>query len=130
MRPTSGLTLLLLLLASCSFLNEPAGGEGQLSVQVAAPNLILTNSGGRPIHYLVFEADFAARALWGPCTNPDQQECPPLGSGQKRVIPMSEVYGYEPGKEQHVIVYSWHLVPEGQGRWRVDSLQSTTIMVP
>lgn len=130
MRPMLALLLTVLLTASCSQLLDSGQAAGKMEVRAAPPNLVLTNTGDESIHYLVFEADVAARALWGPCTNPAQAECPPLKPGQKRTLPLRDIYGYEAGKGQRVIVYWWHLVPDGQGRWRVDGMQSAQVEVP
>jgi hypothetical protein len=122
--------MLLSLLASCSFLMEPSRRAGELHVQVAGSNLLLTNRGGEPIHHLAFEANFAALALWAPCASPSQAECPPLNPGETRALALAGISGYAQGRGQDVIVYWWHLVGDGPARWRVDNLQSVKVRVP
>ena len=122
--------LLVLLAASCSPLLEfeRESSLAGLEAHAASPNLVLTNHGEEPIFHLAMEHDFAAVALFAPCTDPDQ--CARLDPGQRKQIPLSEVPGYEPGREQQVIVYWWRLVPDGDGRWRVERMQSTQVRVP
>ena len=122
--------LLALLAASCSPVLEVEreSSLAGLEAHAAPPALVLTNTGAEPIFHLAMELDFAAVALFAPCTDPNS--CPRLDPGQQKQIPLSEVAGYEPGREQQVIVYWWRLVPDGDSRWRVERLQSTQVRVP
>lgn len=95
-----------------------------LNVEVASRgSLALRNASARPVYYLVFERDFAARALWAPCTNADQ--CPRVDPHAAVRVEYGTISGYEQGSRQ-AIVYWWHLV-ERDGGWVVDQVRSVVV---
>lgn len=117
---------LSVLLAGCET-TSPLRPGASLNVSAAASqSLRLENASGRPIYYLVFESNLAERALWVPCTSPEQP-CPRLEAGRTVQIDYSQIAGYEPGART-AIVYWWHLVRR-DGGWEVDHIRSVVVQL-
>ena len=118
---------LFALFGGCSGSEGPLDPAVPLDVSVnTSQSLRLENNSSRTIYYLVFERDFAARALWGPCNRPDQP-CPRLEARSGTQVPYSQISGYEPGARE-AVVYWWHLV-ERDGGWAVDQIRSVVIQL-
>jgi hypothetical protein len=114
------------LLGGCSP-DGPLDPAVPLDVSVnTSQSLRLENTSDRTIYYLVFERDFAARALWGPCDGPEQP-CPRLEPRARTQVPYGQIGGYEPGARE-AVVYWWHLV-ERDGGWAVDQVRSVVVQL-
>jgi hypothetical protein len=123
MRPLVWLVLLPLLpIVSCTQTTEPAT-DGVLRAEARPPNLHLTNRSRETVYWTVFEADFAARADWAPCTDPIR--CPRLEPGETRRHSYSEITGYSASAE-NAIVFWWHLVPQS-GQFTVDRIRALRV---
>lgn len=115
---------LSVLLAGCSEAPGPLDPSAPLNVSVASRSLRLENQGSRTIYYLILESDLAARALWAPCTRPDEP-CARLEPYAAVQVPYSDISGYEPGSRE-AIVYWYHLL-ERDGGWEVDEIRSVRV---
>jgi hypothetical protein len=109
--------------AACSLVT--GANQDRLEVEARDSSIHLRNRGALPVYHAIFEREFAARVLWGPCERP--AECPAVAPGAEVRIPYDSIAGYEPGKTE-AIVYWWQLLPHPGGGFRVDELR--VIVVP
>jgi hypothetical protein len=138
-RPTTLLlTALCALVAGCddgdSTILSPDGPAspavggiwaGNLAVAPTAGGITLGNNTTRRVHYQVLERNFAALALWGPCTAPT---CPGLAPGERRTIPAADISGIQAGRRE-VVVYWFHVVAGRDGALVPDSIRTVVSRV-
>lgn len=113
------------LLAGCGESPGPLDPSAPLNVSVASRSLLLKNENSRTIFYLIMTSDMAARALWAPCTSPEQP-CARLEPQESVQVPYSQISGYERGSREAVIFW-YHLVPQEVGGWRADEIRSVRV---
>jgi hypothetical protein len=118
------LLCLSVLLAGCGGAPGPLDPSAPLNVSVASRSLRLENQNSRAIYYLVMTSDLAARALWAPCTSPEQP-CARLEPQATAQVPYSQISGYEQGSRE-AILFWYHLVESGGG-WRADEIRSVRV---
>jgi hypothetical protein len=118
MRGTSAVLLLCAgLLAACS---EPmTHGSAGVGVRTDAAGIEILNQRNRTIYYFAADRQTAALILWGACDRP--ADCPRVEPNERRRVPASEIQGW--GTSDEVIVYWWHLLPQGDDEFRVDSIR-------
>lgn len=98
--------------------------EVPLNVSAASNgSLLLQNPTGRPIHYQVFESDFAALVNWYQCADPET--CPRIPANGEVRVDYDDIGGYEPG-DTRAIVYWWY-VAQVDGRWTAGRLHSVAV---
>lgn len=127
MRKPLVLTMLCLsaLLAGCDARPGPLEPSAPLNVSVASRSIRLENQNSRTIYYLIMTADMAARALWAPCTSPEEP-CARLEPNASVEVPYSQIAGYERGSRE-AIVFWWHLLEREGGGWTVDEVRSVRV---
>lgn len=128
MRPLVRLALAAAFpLAACSSNTAAPHGDPASAVAeaVAGQGVRFTNPSSATVYYTALERDFAARALFAPCTDP--AICPSVGPGRQTIIPYSLIGGYEAGKRE-VIVYYWRLEPAEGGHVARD-MRSAVVQV-
>jgi hypothetical protein len=112
------LALAVTLLGACA---EPAGlsRSDSVGLRVTTGGVEIENQRSATIHYFLTDRATAARILWGACKDPT--DCPAVPSGVRLSVSRDQIYGW--GESDEVILYWWHLVPRGDGRFRVDSIR-------
>jgi hypothetical protein len=105
-------------LAACA---DPTGYKGSENVVLRVMNtgVEIQNDRTRPIHYFLTERSTAARILWGPCDDP--RDCTTVAAGARVGVSGHDIIGW--GESEEVILYWWHLIPRGDGKFRVDSVR-------
>ena len=103
----------------------PDGADARVAVSGVAAGLRLTNTGTSALAYLVFERNFAALALFAPCTDPGPS-CVRLAPGQTVTVPFREIGGYTSAARE-VIVYTWHVLPAPGGGYRAADFSSVVV---
>jgi hypothetical protein len=114
---------LLLNAAACS----PTDVEqDDIRVESESDGLSIRNERSSRIYYFAIDRHTAAVTLmlWAPCIDPET--CDRVDPRRSRMVPSADVFGW--GNSDEVIVYWWHLVPAGGGRYRPDEIRS--IIVP
>ena len=107
----------LVTLSSC---DEPSAIDDYGPViwaRAETPTLSVSNLGGWPVHYAVFERVDEGTILWGKCT-PQNAGCPTLAPGETVRIPYTEIAGYQQG-DQEALVFWWVSEPEAAGGYRI-----------
>lgn len=100
-----------------------AAVETQVDVRRVEDGVRLTNRTDRPVAYAVWNAGWLA--LFAPCTDTGPA-CPRLAPGASVVVSASEIGGSTATMDA-VLVRWWHLVPDGAGGSRADTIQETRI---
>jgi hypothetical protein len=111
-----------LAIASCSDATAPKSDLLRISVQPEAVELM--NDSPQPVYVFVVERNSLALVDWAPCSDPSN--CDGIAVGGTKVIPYDDITGYAPGAAE-AVVHHWHLVPDGAGGFRPDSIRSTVI---
>ena len=107
----------LMVLSAC---DEPSAIDDygpEVRARADAPTLSVTNPGGRPVHYAVFERVDEGTIFWGKCT-PRNAGCPTLAPGEMVLIPYAQIARYEPG-DKEAIVFWWMSEPDATGSHRI-----------
>lgn len=127
MRKSLVLAMLCLsaVLAGCGESPGPLGPSAPLNVAVESRSLLLKNENSRTIYYLIMTSDMAARALWAPCTSPEQP-CARLEPNASVQVPYSQISGYERGSRE-AIIFWYHLLEQDGGGWRADEIRSVRV---
>jgi hypothetical protein len=118
MRSSLVLALTIALLGACS---EPAGlsRSDRVGLRVTQLGVEIDNQRAATIHYFLADRATAAVILWGACEEP--RTCPGVAPGRRAAVSRQDIIGW--GASDEVILYWWHLVPRGDGRFRVDSVR-------
>ena len=109
----------VIALAACS---NPSGPVDIATTPAQA--IRIDNGTSAPIYYFAIEAKAAMSANWGPCSNP--RTCNGIQEGASREVPFSQIALYSPGAK-FALVYWWHLIPGGGGRFVPDSLRAVAV---
>lgn len=112
------------LLAGCKS-PGPLDPSAPLDVSVASRTIRLENQSSRTIYYSILTTELAARALWGPCTRPDEG-CASLEPHARAEVPYSRIAGYE-RRSREALLRWWHLVERSDGGWPVDEVRQVRI---
>lgn len=113
------------LLAGCGKSPGPLDPSAPLNVSVASRTLRLVNESDRTIFYLIMTREDAARALWAPCTSPDQP-CARVEPNAFVDVPYDQISGYERSSREAVIFW-YHLLEQEGGGWRADDIRSVRV---
>ena len=119
MRRLGRLALPLLVLLGCGDATGPVAGD-EVRVQLTAVGATARNGTPATAYYFVVERETAALINWAGCTDPDH--CPGIAPGASVTVPYAQIFGW-PGSGE-LIFYWWHLVPNGTGSYRMDSLHA------
>ena len=119
---TAGAMLVLAAAIACSPVEV---AEADVRVQAADNGLSILNGRGASIYYFAIDRQAAAVALmlWAPCIDPET--CDRVDPRASRQVASVDVLGW--GASDEVILYWWHLVPAGAGRFRPDSIRSLIV---
>lgn len=112
------------LLAGCAESPGPLEPSAPLNVSVASRSVWLENQDSRTIYYLIMTRELEVRALWGPCTSPEQP-CARLEPQAAVQVPYSQISGYERGSREAVIF--WYHLLERDGGWEVGEIRSVRV---
>lgn len=113
------LSIFVVALVACS--NPLAVGEDGVRVQARNSSVQIQNSRSEPVFFLMMERQFAATALWGPCTDPN--ECPRIEPSQALSVDRAEIGGVESDSEE-AILFWWELVPAEDEGFEPDRVRS------
>ncbi len=103
----------ILLASAC------AGGEHAVptqassqgfSAEIVAGGVRIQNNTQSGVAYTIWDEGFLA--LLGPCVDPGP-ECVRLPAGATELVPESEIAAF--GTTGRLVVYWWHVVPDGRG---------------
>ena len=113
---------LLFSLGACTQPTSPI--LGVVSARGIGQNVEITNHTFAPVYTFVIDRGAAAYTDWGPCTDPTL--CAATAPQSGSVLPYSQIVGYTLTSRE-VIVYWWHLVPDGASGFRADSTRAIII---
>jgi hypothetical protein len=104
----------------------PSAGiwAGYLSATATSDGIRVTNQTERPVSYAAFEQQTDGEVLFLACAGGPQ--CPSLAPGATRVLPWSDVGGYDPARNRFVL-YWWQIVTEPDGTIHGGPLQTVTL---
>lgn len=115
----------MVLLASSLACSDATGVEiGGVIANAESGQIAITNGTSRPVYTFVIGRQFAALALWAPCTNPST--CEAIAPGATRRVPNPSFPGIV---ETEAIVNWWHLVPDPAGGFKPDSIRSGVVQL-
>ena len=97
---------------------------GTVTAVASSSDIRITNQTERPISYVAFEQELAARVQFAACANGPQ--CASIVQGATGVLPWSGVGGYDPDKRTYLL-YWWQLITEADGTVHVGSIQTIQI---
>lgn len=100
-----------------------AAVETEVDVRRVEDGVRLTNRADRPVAYAVWNAGWLA--LLAPCANTGP-ECLRLAPGASVVVSASEIGGSTATMEAAIVRW-WHVVPDGAGGSRADTVHETRI---
>jgi hypothetical protein len=104
----------------------PSSGiwAGYVSATATTAGIRVTNQTERPVSYAAFEQQTAGVVLFLACAGGPQ--CPSLAPGATRVLPWSDVGGYDPSRNRFVL-YWWQIVTEPDGTVHGGTMQTVTV---
>ena len=115
----------VVLLAAAGACSPVDVGEDDIRVQSEDDGLSIRNGRDASIFYFAIDRHTAAviLMLWAPCVDPET--CDRVDARATRQVAAEDVMGW--GASDEVILYWWHLVPAGAGRFRPDSIRSLIV---
>src|SRR2546423_10524856 len=97
---------------------------GYVSATATTDGIRVTNQTERPVSYAAFEQQTDGEVLFLACAGGPQ--CPSLAPGATRVLPWSDVGGYDPSRNRFVL-YWWQIVTEPDGTVHGGPMQTVTV---
>ena len=122
-RVTRGLAIgLIVLFAACNATTTPKGQL--LSISADGSEITLENHTDRTVYYLAVDPEFLALADFALCNDPST--CKGISPQGTARVAYRDIVGFRDG-EKDVVVWQWHLEPNGDGTYRVAEFHATTI---
>lgn len=116
------LAFAMLIAAACA--DGTAPKSDLLQIHVLPDALHIVNTSPQSVYVFVAERNTLALLDWAPCSDPTT--CEGIAVGGSQLLPFAEITGYTVDATE-VVVHHWHLVSNGAGGFRPDSIRATIV---